>query len=172
MNYWSGIVIAESNQFQTFSANGEQKDIKNVGSEINSDKLLRYIPKYLYNRKYYPDFLAGCGYLMSIDAATKLYSVSMTTPLLHLEDVYLTGWAISRSLKVEPLTVFYLSFQGICAEKAHIEPMHHHLFSHEIPSDPCEFLGMISTHYIRPIEMKRAYDFVLYSNGKCAEADL
>lgn len=49
------------------------------------------MPHYMYDKKIYPNYLAGSGYVMSIDTAIKLYNVSMKIPLLYLEDVYLTG---------------------------------------------------------------------------------
>lgn len=50
-----------------------------------------FAPHYLYAGKFYPDYLAGAGYLMSIDVAAKLYDAALLTPLFYLEDVYLTG---------------------------------------------------------------------------------
>lgn len=45
----------------------------------------------MYGKKFYPNYLSGTGYLMTMDTAAKLYNASMEIPLLHLEDVYLTG---------------------------------------------------------------------------------
>lgn len=45
----------------------------------------------MYDKGIYPNYLSGTGYVFSMDTAEKLYNVSMDTPLLHLEDVYLTG---------------------------------------------------------------------------------
>lgn len=39
----------------------------------------------------YPNYLSGTGYVMSADVAEKLFQIALHTPLLHLEDVYLTG---------------------------------------------------------------------------------
>ena len=38
----------------------------------------------------------GPAYLMSNTTAAKLYSVSMETPVIHLEDVYTTGILAAR----------------------------------------------------------------------------
>lgn len=45
----------------------------------------------MFDDKVYPNYLSGTGYVMSIDAAVKLYNASLSIPLFHLEDVYLTG---------------------------------------------------------------------------------
>lgn len=46
----------------------------------------------MYSGNIYPNYLSGTGYVMSMDVVAKLYNASLTTPLLHLEDVYLTGY--------------------------------------------------------------------------------
>lgn len=46
---------------------------------------------YMYSGNIYPNYLSGTGYVMSMDVAIKLYNASLTTPVFHLEDVYLTG---------------------------------------------------------------------------------
>lgn len=49
---------------------------------------------YMYSGNTYPNYLSGTGYVMSMDVAMKLYNASLTTPVFHLEDVYLTGECI------------------------------------------------------------------------------
>lgn len=49
----------------------------------------------MYEDKVYPNYLSGSGYVMSIDAVAKLYNATLSAPLFHLEDVYLTGDAPS-----------------------------------------------------------------------------
>jgi hypothetical protein len=50
-----------------------------------------YSPIYMYNEEFYPNYLSGTAYLMSIDVVEKLYKASLKTPLFHLEDVFITG---------------------------------------------------------------------------------
>lgn len=50
-----------------------------------------YMPSYMYDKYLYPNYLSGTGYVMSSDAAAILYREALKTPLLHLEDVFLTG---------------------------------------------------------------------------------
>lgn len=45
----------------------------------------------MYDRKQYPNYLSGSGYVFTMDTAKKLYNASMEVPLLYLEDVYTTG---------------------------------------------------------------------------------
>lgn len=107
----------------------------------------RYTPRYMYNKKIYPIYLSGTGYVFSIDVAKKLYNASLEAPLLHLEDVFLTG---------------------ICAENAHIKPQDYHLFNYLPYKDLCEVNGMITSHEIKSNDMKIAYDFIMKSNVTCS----
>lgn len=50
-----------------------------------------YSPRYMYEDKKYPDYVSGTAYVITIDVAEKLYAASLTTPIFHLEDIYLTG---------------------------------------------------------------------------------
>ncbi|KZC15168.1 Beta-1,3-galactosyltransferase 1 [Dufourea novaeangliae] len=85
-----------------------------------------YTPKYMYSEKIYPNYLSGTGYVMSLDVAFKLYKTALTTPLLHLEDVYITG---------------------VCAKRAKVRPVNHPGFSY-VPRklDPCILKTVITTH--------------------------
>jgi len=49
------------------------------------------IPTYMYNKKFFPQFLSGSGYLLTREASECLLEKSKTTPIVHLEDVYITG---------------------------------------------------------------------------------
>lgn len=60
------------------------KPIANISSKW-------YSPMYMYSGNIYPAYLSGTGYIMSWDVVEKLYKTSLSTPLFHLEDVYLTG---------------------------------------------------------------------------------
>lgn len=50
-----------------------------------------FMPHYMYNNEIYPTYISGAGYVMSIDVVVKLFEVTLSVPLLHLEDLYLTG---------------------------------------------------------------------------------
>ncbi|XP_014480263.1 PREDICTED: beta-1,3-galactosyltransferase 1-like isoform X2 [Dinoponera quadriceps] len=92
-----------------------------------------YTPKYMYPEKTYPNYLSGTGYVMSTSVASKLYQAALVTPLLHLEDVYITG---------------------LCAKRAKIRPVNHPGFSY-IPRkiDPCVLKNAITTHKVNASNM-------------------
>ncbi|XP_050591532.1 beta-1,3-galactosyltransferase 1-like isoform X1 [Bombus affinis] len=92
-----------------------------------------YTPKYMYSGKIYPNYLSGTGYVMSLDVAFKLYHAALTTPLLHLEDVYITG---------------------LCAKHAKVRPVNHPGFSY-VPRklDPCILKNAITTHKVNVSSM-------------------
>ncbi|KAK7792133.1 hypothetical protein R5R35_004368 [Gryllus longicercus] len=50
-----------------------------------------YLPRWLFPDDVLPDFVSGTAYVMSRPALEHLYSVALNTPLLPLEDVFLTG---------------------------------------------------------------------------------
>ena len=45
----------------------------------------------MWDRPVFPPYLFGAGYLMSRSAVRKLLAASITVPMLHIEDVYVTG---------------------------------------------------------------------------------
>ncbi|KAG5676379.1 hypothetical protein PVAND_006220 [Polypedilum vanderplanki] len=99
-----------------------------------------YVPNYLYSGDYYPDYLSGTAYLFTFDTALMLYNGSISVPLFHLEDVYLTAFV---------------------AEKVKIKRTHHPLFFYQYNTkDKCSMIGMISQHQISPAEMQELYNFV------------
>jgi len=87
----------------------------------------------MYSEKTYPNYLSGTGYVMSMGVASKLYQAALITPLLHLEDVYITG---------------------LCAKRAKVRPMNHPGFSY-IPRkmDPCVLKNAITTHKVNASNM-------------------
>ncbi|KAH0949039.1 hypothetical protein HN011_011220 [Eciton burchellii] len=100
---------------------------------ISDPKNKWYTPKYMYSEKTYPNYLSGTGYVMSMSVASKLYQAALVTPLLHLEDVYITG---------------------LCAKRARVRPVNHSGFSY-IPRkmDPCVLRNSITTHKVNASNM-------------------
>ena len=47
----------------------------------------------MYSDSYYPSLMAGSGYIMSMDAVQCLYDAAKRIPYLHMEDVFITGFA-------------------------------------------------------------------------------
>lgn len=105
-----------------------------------------YSPNYMYNKEFYPNYLSGSGYLMNLDAAKLLYRTLLTTPIFHLEDVYLTG---------------------IVADRVKLHRYHHPLFFYSSTKDPCALRGMISQHQLGPSELRSAYEFVTNGTAVC-----
>ncbi|KAL0108517.1 hypothetical protein PUN28_015213 [Cardiocondyla obscurior] len=92
-----------------------------------------YTPKYMYSEKTYPNYLSGTGYVMSMNVAAKLYQAALVTPLLHLEDVYVTG---------------------LCAKRARVRPVNHPGFSYTPRKiDPCVLRNAITTHKVNASNM-------------------
>nr|XP_019544960.2 uncharacterized protein LOC109415532 isoform X1 [Aedes albopictus] len=109
-----------------------------------------YSPNYMYNKEFYPDYLSGTAYLMNLNAAKLLYRTSLTTPIFHLEDVYLTG---------------------LVADRAKLRRYHHPLFFYSTIKDLCSLRGMISQHQLQPSELRNAYEFVNNRTAVCTAPD-
>ncbi|XP_078033491.1 beta-1,3-galactosyltransferase 1 isoform X1 [Augochlora pura] len=106
-----------------------------------------YTPKYMYSEKMYPNYLSGTGYVMSLDVALKLYQAALTMPLLHLEDVYITG---------------------LCAKRAKVRPVNHLGFSY-IPRklDPCILRNVITAHKVNSFNMYVIWNKLHDTNLSC-----
>ena len=50
-----------------------------------------FAPSYMFNDTVYPNYVTGPAYLMHRDTAIQLYSMALSTPLVNMEDVYITG---------------------------------------------------------------------------------
>jgi beta-1,3-galactosyltransferase 1 len=87
----------------------------------------------MYLDRTYPSYLSGTGYVMSSDVALRLYKAALSTPILHLEDVYITG---------------------LCAKRAGLKPVNHHGFSY-LPRklETCTLREVITAHKINVSNM-------------------
>lgn len=99
-----------------------------------------FTPKYMFRKKTFPNYLSGTGYVIEAKhAARELFRAAQRTPLLHLEDVYVTGLCASRSLDTRP--------------------HHHPLFSYLKYADrACALRGMITQHPMTTADILTAYD--------------
>lgn len=59
------------------------------------------MPSYMYPYTVYPNYLSGVGYLMSLNVALKLYEEAFNIPIIHMEDVYITGIYNERDSSIE-----------------------------------------------------------------------
>ncbi|KAL7046551.1 hypothetical protein ACKWTF_002638 [Chironomus riparius] len=105
-----------------------------------------YAPNYMFSGPKYPDYLSGTAYVFTIETARSLYNESLSIPLFHLEDVYLTGFV---------------------AEKLKLKRTHHPLFFYQFSKDKCSARGMISQHQLPPPEMQELYNFVTNLTINC-----
>ena len=55
-----------------------------------------YTPRYLFNGDWFPTYLSGAGYLLPRAALPCLFAEAMRLPYVHVEDVFLNGFAASR----------------------------------------------------------------------------
>ena len=94
----------------------------------------------MYSQRTYPNYLSGTGYVMSIDVAFRLYKFAFSTPVLHLEDVYITG---------------------LCAKRAGYKPVNHYGFSY-VPRkmNGCSLREAITSHKINATNMYIAWNKV------------
>ncbi|OXU20463.1 hypothetical protein TSAR_012319 [Trichomalopsis sarcophagae] len=101
---------------------------------ITDPKNKWYTPKYMYSERTYPNYLSGTGYVMSFDVAQRLYKAALSTPVLHLEDVYITG---------------------VCAKRAGLRPTNQYGFSY-IPRklETCALRDVITAHKVNATTMQ------------------
>ncbi|GLV40937.1 uncharacterized protein CBL_08511 [Carabus blaptoides fortunei] len=96
-----------------------------------------YAPKYMYADRVYPNYLSGTGYVMSSDTVARLYKSALSTPLFHLEDVYITG---------------------MCSRRARIKPQNNPTFSYEKRKfDQCVYKNIVTSHRVTPREMHKMF---------------
>lgn len=105
-----------------------------------------YAPNYMYSGETYPDYLSGTAYVMTFESAVRLYKGSLSTPLFHLEDVYLTGFV---------------------ADKIKLKRQHHPLFYYLSTKDQCSLRGMITQHQMSPMTIEMAYSFITNLTNIC-----
>lgn len=120
----------------------------------------------MFDGPMYPDFLSGTAYLMTIDVAMKLYDAAFSIPVLHLEDVYLTG-EFSQLLIPIPSISNSLFFAGFCASSVNVTPRNHQLFDFRVWDNLCELRGMLTKHQFTAKQLRDAYAFVNNSTAYC-----
>ncbi|OWF43012.1 beta-1,3-galactosyltransferase 1-like [Mizuhopecten yessoensis] len=100
-----------------------------------------------FPRDVYPPYVSGTCYIVSIQAATDIYHVSLYTKLFWLEDIYITG---------------------ICAEKAKIKLVHEGEISFMTrEASGCAFEHAITGHKVSSTDMYKIYRELRDPNLKC-----
>ncbi|XP_054279363.1 beta-1,3-galactosyltransferase 1-like [Macrosteles quadrilineatus] len=99
-----------------------------------------YTPQYIFNEPYFPNYLSGTGYVMSQDVVSKLYKAALSTPIIHLEDVYITG---------------------VCSRAAGVKPLNHYGFFYQRRklSDSCN-PKVFTNHRMSPDDLRTAFSHV------------
>ncbi|XP_050089216.1 acetylgalactosaminyl-O-glycosyl-glycoprotein beta-1,3-N-acetylglucosaminyltransferase-like [Anopheles aquasalis] len=136
-------LVTEGNHLLTGFLFCEAKPIGDTSSKW-------YSPAYMYGKDVYPKYLSGTAYLMNFEVAKLLYRGSLSTPIFHLEDVYLTG---------------------IVADRVKVRRRHHPLFFYSYTKDLCALRGMISQHQLQPSEIRAAYDYITNASIVCPVPD-
>jgi len=97
-----------------------------------------YSPQSMFSGKEYPDYVSGTGYIMSGHLVPILFESAMQVPLFHLEDVFITG---------------------LVARRANVTPENFHLFSYlkQPLNSPCVYRKIITSHGLKPFEMKTVW---------------
>lgn len=106
-----------------------------------------YSPAYMFPGDTYPDYLSGSSYIMSFDIIPKLLNKSLSIPLFHLEDVYITG---------------------IVASELNLRRQHHSWFFPFEIKEVCDLRRMVAQHYFSVDRMRDAFNFVTNASNSCA----
>lgn len=104
-----------------------------------------YLPVREYKWNTLPPFLTGPAYLFTRDCAPLLYTISLTVPYIHLEDVFLTG---------------------MVAQKARIRRVHHAGFlNYARLFQPCAKPYQIASHGYRPATLQVIWKSLAVKNS-------
>ncbi|XP_069779635.1 N-acetyllactosaminide beta-1,3-N-acetylglucosaminyltransferase 4-like isoform X2 [Narcine bancroftii] len=109
-----------------------------------------YIPLFLYEKKPYPPYAGGGGYLLSGKSIWKLYNASKFEELFPIDD----------------------AFVGICAQRAKIEVISHQGFRTfgKIPYDPCVYRMLMVIHKVTPNELFLIWSLLRKVTNPCSSS--
>ncbi|XP_046398620.1 beta-1,3-galactosyltransferase 1-like isoform X2 [Ischnura elegans] len=115
---------------------------------ISSTRSKWYAPRYMYSGRVYPDYLSGTGYIMSRSVARRLLSSALSTPLFHLEDVFVTG---------------------MCARASGLHPRDHPAFSYQRRriDDPCGYRNSFTAHRLDASELRLVWSRIKSPTLRC-----
>ena len=69
-----------------------------------------YTPHQMYPENVFPNYLSGTSYVISANLVDRLLDAALTTPLFHLEDIFVTGM-LAREIGVRPRDDVGFSFK-------------------------------------------------------------
>uniref|UniRef100_UPI00398F692F beta-1,3-galactosyltransferase 9-like n=1 Tax=Pristiophorus japonicus TaxID=55135 RepID=UPI00398F692F len=98
---------------------------------------LYYTPRWAFLEDTYPNYCSGTSYVLSRQAARKVYVAALSLPLLSIEDV----------------------FVGLCAHRVGVQPTH----TADMSGGPrfwpgrCCYKSILSSHHLGPQELRAAW---------------
>ncbi|XP_071448389.1 beta-1,3-galactosyltransferase 1-like isoform X2 [Hetaerina americana] len=115
---------------------------------ISSTRSKWYAPRYMFSGRVYPDYLSGTGYIMSRAVARRLLAAALSTPLFHLEDVFVTG---------------------MCARASGVHPRDHPGFSYQRrrTDDPCGYRNTFTAHRLDSTELRLVWSRIKSPSLRC-----
>lgn len=146
------VFVNVKNIFEFLEGSSQEKNLC-VGDVIFNAKPIRkkenkyYIPEALYNKKVYPPYAGGGGFLMDGTLARRLHYVADTLELYPIDDVFL----------------------GMCLEVLQVTPIKHNAFktfglvkdkSSKLNREPCFFKSMIVVHKLLPSDLMHMWKLV------------
>jgi beta-1,3-galactosyltransferase 1 len=122
-----------------------------LGRQVSNSRLNRnpriqwYVPRYMMSNEVFPNYVSGIGYVLAYESVKVLYEKSLDTPILYLEDAYMTG---------------------VVAELAQIPRRGHPLFYWD-RLDKCSMHGMVCLHHYKSKHMSETFNFIVKPPVKC-----
>jgi hypothetical protein len=80
----------------------------------------------MYAPEYFPGYLSGIAYLIHTSLIPQLLQVSLTVPMIHMDDVYVTGILakeIGLRLQDSPLFTFTRTDPHACNSKTKVSEL-------------------------------------------------
>ncbi|XP_055072585.2 UDP-GlcNAc:betaGal beta-1,3-N-acetylglucosaminyltransferase 7-like [Misgurnus anguillicaudatus] len=154
------VFVGISNIFEYLEASKNVKDLF-VGDVLFSAKPIHnknskyFIPQVLYQKKSYPPYASGGGFLMDGPLARKLYKACETVELYPIDDVFL----------------------GMCLEVLKVTPIHHNAFktfgivskeTSQMNRDPCFYRNLIVVHKLLPPDLINMWKMVNNDSINCS----
>ncbi|XP_034737490.1 UDP-GlcNAc:betaGal beta-1,3-N-acetylglucosaminyltransferase 7 [Etheostoma cragini] len=146
------VFVSVENIFEFLESSGNAKNLF-VGDVIFKAIPIRnrenkyYIPLALYDKKHYPPYAGGGGFLMDGNLARRLHWVADTLELYPIDDVFL----------------------GMCLEVLQVTPIKHNAFktfglvknkNSKLNREPCFFKSMIVVHKLLPSDLMHMWNLV------------
>nr|XP_055072576.1 UDP-GlcNAc:betaGal beta-1,3-N-acetylglucosaminyltransferase 7-like [Misgurnus anguillicaudatus] len=154
------VFVSISNIFEYLEGSKNVKDLF-VGDVLFSAKPIRqnnskyYIPQVLYQKKSYPPYASGGGFLMDGPLARKLYKACETVELYPIDDVFL----------------------GMCLEVLNVTLIQHYAFktfgivskeTSQMNRDPCFYRNLIVVHKLLPPDLINMWKMVNSDSIDCS----